>query len=554
MSSVFDSEGINPDNNYTFSIIKRVEDNYKLADTGLQSSINTLTSNISTLTTDFSTLTNLVNTNRITINVKDYGAIGNGTTDDTTAINNAMNAVPADGGILYFSQGKYKITNTITIQNKTNLLVKCDDAYILCYTNAVGFVYFNNCQHTEIEGCLTIACNTPALSSYGIVVNNCQLSFFKNIFISGDFAIGLYANTNSSENCCQFRITVKGCRNGIRIQGEYYELCNCNVSNCYYGVDIYGGNSQITGGNYNYNKIGVRVFGGLFANSDHGRIVGATLNHNDACGIFCKNLILSYSIVGCQIWAMIGQYTGGTTLTEAGAVSARTGSYGIYLQNCVNVNISGCHIARNSNNIGLDGWCLCNITGNSFMSDTLRTVAHIIEYGEANTIYSINAQNIIANNVFDGNTNSSNKRIAFLDTYNGASTKVINNVGTTDFNMLYIYGSATFYLGQHDDYIVNYPLTIVPFGDSGYLQITNMYIISAMFGLSFSISIIQSDNIKSLNIRFRTNSGITPSIGTNSSSKCVYYVATKSLTITGVERLTFTPYSSAPMSWNITAT
>ena len=75
-----------------------------------------------------------------------------------------------------------------------------------------------------------------------------------------------------------------------------------------------------------------------------------------------------------------------------------------------------------------------------------------------------------------------------------------------------------------------------------------------MFGLSFSISIIQSDNIKSLNIRFRTNSGITPSIGTNSSSKCVYYVATKSLTITGVERLTFTPYSSAPMSWNITAT
>jgi hypothetical protein len=49
----------------------------------------------------------------IKLNVKDYGAVGDGTTDDTTAITNAINALPAGGGTVFFPPGVYKVTATL---------------------------------------------------------------------------------------------------------------------------------------------------------------------------------------------------------------------------------------------------------------------------------------------------------------------------------------------------------------------------------------------------------------------------------------------------------
>jgi hypothetical protein len=48
--------------------------------------------------------------------VKTYGAIGDGTTDDTTAIQAALAAIPAAGGVLYFPAGRYKYAGaTLTL-------------------------------------------------------------------------------------------------------------------------------------------------------------------------------------------------------------------------------------------------------------------------------------------------------------------------------------------------------------------------------------------------------------------------------------------------------
>ena len=54
---------------------------------------------------------------RQTISVKDFGAVGDDTTDDTSAIQLAINYANTIGGDVYFPPGVYKITSGLTINN-----------------------------------------------------------------------------------------------------------------------------------------------------------------------------------------------------------------------------------------------------------------------------------------------------------------------------------------------------------------------------------------------------------------------------------------------------
>lgn len=52
---------------------------------------------------------------RDTINVKDFGAIGDGVADDTSAIQAALDAIPNSGAILLFPAGSYRVTTTLIL-------------------------------------------------------------------------------------------------------------------------------------------------------------------------------------------------------------------------------------------------------------------------------------------------------------------------------------------------------------------------------------------------------------------------------------------------------
>lgn len=54
---------------------------------------------------------------QIFTNVKSYGALGNGTADDTTAITNALNSLSSTGGVLFFPPGTYLSGNQTLLAN-----------------------------------------------------------------------------------------------------------------------------------------------------------------------------------------------------------------------------------------------------------------------------------------------------------------------------------------------------------------------------------------------------------------------------------------------------
>jgi polygalacturonase len=49
-----------------------------------------------------------------TLNVKDFGAVGDGVADDTSAIQAAINAMTA-GGVLYLPEGTYRTTSEVSV-------------------------------------------------------------------------------------------------------------------------------------------------------------------------------------------------------------------------------------------------------------------------------------------------------------------------------------------------------------------------------------------------------------------------------------------------------
>jgi hypothetical protein len=56
-----------------------------------------------------------------TISVKDFGALGDGSTDDTTKIQAALDAAEASGAVVHFPAGQYVITATLLVPNGVTL-------------------------------------------------------------------------------------------------------------------------------------------------------------------------------------------------------------------------------------------------------------------------------------------------------------------------------------------------------------------------------------------------------------------------------------------------
>jgi len=139
-------------------------------------------------------------------NVLDYGAIGNGTTDDTAAINSAIAAATPTingvyGGIVYFPKGTYLVSSTISIPNGVCLkgegppttIIKAANAFnaasLVKNTNQNGTQEFAFVEGLQLEGNKGggAICSTAVLDFGSLFIN----SYIRDVVIADASNVGL---------------------------------------------------------------------------------------------------------------------------------------------------------------------------------------------------------------------------------------------------------------------------------------------------------------------------------------------------------------------------
>ena len=86
------------------------------------------------------------------ISVKDFGAVGDGVSDDTAFIQAAIDSLSTNGGALFFNQGTYLITDTLTGISNIKIFATPGTATIL-QTVAVKYIFdFDTKSNIQISG------------------------------------------------------------------------------------------------------------------------------------------------------------------------------------------------------------------------------------------------------------------------------------------------------------------------------------------------------------------------------------------------------------------
>jgi len=217
-----------------------------------------------------------------TVSVTDFGAVGDGVTDDTAAIQAAIDAVPATGGGVHFPEGNYLVTSsivvkpflllsgdntTITVSSGVNAFVRSTDGFpgqvtfkhlkfigtsdtgrAIYITNNMPFIVIQNCYFlnfdtaielsgsfcSSIEDCYIVSCDV------GIkLLNACHSTVITNLFADQN-RIGVAINgTNAgNEGNAVHNITLDNCALQKGDYGLWAESClELKVDNMYHEVN-----------------------------------------------------------------------------------------------------------------------------------------------------------------------------------------------------------------------------------------------------------------------------------------------------------------------------
>lgn len=297
------------------------------------------------------------------INVKQFGAKGDGVTDDTNAIQTALNKVPNNSAI-YFPYGTYLTTAPLVFKtNSINLrlysngksIIKANHTGDCLVLTALNENYGNHLiENLVIQGVNNYYGGTSKFTSKGSGINltrayyndihNCNILGFKNgvlinssihntitgnCFISNN-EIGVLINGNAPNvnQICNARIRLNSKR-GISIEGSTPGYPTANIiDNCYIESNIPYPN--VTGGNAPSDSTGIYISKGF------NNIINNTYFENLASAIYITN-------------SGDGNKISNSFFTSSGSQYERYSTINIIGDNCNNNSILNCYAPGTEN-------------------------------------------------------------------------------------------------------------------------------------------------------------------------------------------------------------
>lgn len=294
-----------------------------------------------------------------------FGAVGDGATDDSTAINNAI----ATGLPVCFGSKNYRIATTLTTADNTYLFGSGANSIISVATN-IAVITIGGINGT-IENLQLLGSGSGAAQNGITAVGNGSFNLYRyntrvvNVFLNdlgnaGMYTINTIGNDSGSEHQGTYyavNCRALSCAVGYLMdtRGEYNTFVNCLADNCTTGVRFNGGNNGWTGGNIVDCTTG--VFIGSGTNDGHGKITGANINHTN---ITCSSTATGYAFVGCEIVA--------TSIT---------------LTSCTDIRFYNCDIASSP-------VTSTNAVGTVFYGNCFRTTATITVAAGNNPVFVFN--------------------------------------------------------------------------------------------------------------------------------------------------------------------
>jgi len=373
------------------------------------------------------------------INVKDYGAVGDGVTNDTAAIQAAFNAAnTAKGATVFFPVGDYLITSTLTLPRSATITgatrrgvgnppsaiagsgiyanfagpaMKAEEANVTSYDLTISNLNIRGNKSTYPVGdglsfikIADITLDSLVVSNFGssnIALSNGYGATIQNVYSA------LPGGTGANFYIDQEKVTLLNCQadgGTYSVQGTTLSQDMLISNGCFFegaavaGILVSGSRTRITNTIVNQSFGGAGIITGLpgvrldigsgvivFGDSTAASTTGINLQDNieyDLIGVTCFGFQTALSLASGIGSVVGGQYSG--TVTGASITAAGFGK----------VQIIGAYIAGPTNSLLHNSGSAAQYIGCSFDNGTGTYKAPTITSG-APAILSLNGSNLL---------------------------------------------------------------------------------------------------------------------------------------------------------------
>ncbi len=185
------------------------------------------------------------------INIKDLDVVGDGTTDDTAAIQNAIDSIPVSTGgtspghVIVFPNGKYKISSTLVVGNRRITfwsasvmgsgsaviinMVTANTAFFDFTTGNADVIAFHGIEFIGASGCTALKLGSSGQACYDSRITNCWFSSIGTAAILGTNLQGCHITNCAFDSGNEYGIKLDEGSNNIISNNRFYGCTKAGV-------------------------------------------------------------------------------------------------------------------------------------------------------------------------------------------------------------------------------------------------------------------------------------------------------------------------------------